>query len=149
MSLKFDLEKELKEAIRAKDELRKRTLRMALSAVKLAEVEKQDELEDEAVLRILQKEVRSRRESIEDALKAERPDIIKEAESEIELLKEYLPQSLSLDELKTLVAESIVEVGANGPGDMGNVMKAILPKVAGRADGGQISQIVRDSLQNS
>lgn len=149
MSLKSELEDALKDAMRAKDKPRKSTLRMALSAVKLAEVERRDELEDEAVLRILQKEVKSRRELIEDAEKADRPDIIKEAEAEIKILEGYLPQALSSDELQTLVVEAIAEVGASAPGDMGNVMKVIIPKVAGRADGGQISQIVRDTLQNS
>jgi len=149
MSLKSELEDALKDAMRAKDKPRKSTLRMALSAVKLAEVERRDELEDEAVLRILQKEVKSRRELIEDAEKADRPDMIKEAEAEIKILEGYLPQALSSDELQTLVVEAIAEVGASAPGDMGNVMKVIIPKVAGRADGGQISQIVRDTLQNS
>ncbi len=149
MSLKSELEDALKDAMRAKDKPRKSTMRMALSAMKLAEVERRDELEDEAVLRILQKEVKSRRELIEDAEKADRPDMIKEAEAEIKILEGYLPQALSSDELQTLVVEAIAEVGASAPGDMGNVMKVIIPKVAGRADGGQISQIVRDTLQNS
>lgn len=149
MSLKSELEDALKDAMRAKDKPRKSTLRMALSAVKLAEVERRDELEDEAVLRILQKEVKSRRELIEDAEKADRPDMIKEAEAEIKILEGYLPQALSTDELQTLVVEAVAEVGASGPGDMGNVMKVIIPKVAGRADGGQISQIVRDTLQKT
>lgn len=149
MSLKSELEDALKDAMRAKDKPRKSTLRMALSAVKLAEVERRDELEDEAVLRILQKEVKSRRELIEDAEKADRPDIIKEAEAEIKILEGYLPQALSSDELQTLVVEAIAEVGASAPGDMGNVMKVIIPKVAGRADGGQISQFVRDTLQKT
>ena len=149
MSLKSELEDALKDAMRAKDKPRKSTLRMALSAVKLAEVERRDELEDEAVLRILQKEVKSRRELIEDAEKADRPDMVREAEAEIKILEGYLPQALSSDELQTLVVEAIAEVGASAPGDMGNVMKVIIPKVAGRADGGQISQIVRDTLQNS
>lgn len=149
MSLKSELEDALKDAMRAKDKPRKSTLRMALSAVKLAEVERRDELEDEAVLRILQKEVKTRRELIEDAEKADRPDMIKEAEAEIKILEGYLPQALSSDELQTLVVEAIAEVGASAPGDMGNVMKVIIPKVAGRADGGQISQIVRDTLQKT
>ncbi len=149
MSLKSELEDALKDAMRAKDKPRKSTLRMALSAVKLAEVERRDELEDGAVLRILQKEVKSRRELIEDAEKADRPDMVREAEAEIKILEGYLPQALSSDELQTLVVEAIAEVGASAPGDMGNVMKVIIPKVAGRADGGQISQIVRDTLQKT
>jgi len=149
MSLKSELENALKDAMRAKDDLRKGTLRLALSAVKLAEVEKRDDIDDEAVLRILQKEVKSRRESIEDAKRADRSELIDTAEAEIEILEEFLPQELSPQELESLVKEAIAEDGASGPGDMGNVMKVIMPKVAGRADGGQISQIVRDSLQST
>ena len=149
MSLKSELENALKDAMRAKDDLRKGTLRLALSAVKLAEVEKRDDIDDEAVLRILQKEVKSRRESIEDAKRADRSELIDTAEAEIEILEEFLPQELSPQELESLVKEAIAEVGASGPGDMGNVMKVIMPKVAGRADGGQINQIVRDSLQST
>lgn len=149
MSLKTDLEDTLKDAMRAKDDTRKGTMRMALSEIKLAEVKQQDELDDEAVLRILRKEVKSRRESIEDAKKADRSDIIESAKAEIVILEEFLPQGLSPEELEKLVKAAIAEVGASAPGDMGNVMKAVLPMVAGRADGGQISQIVRDSLQNT
>ena len=110
MSLKSDLENTLKDAMRAKDELRKGTLRLVLSTVKLAEVEKQAELGDEAVIRILQKEVKLRRESIEDAKKADRPEIIKSCESEVAIIQEFLPQGLSPDELKTLVMETIASV---------------------------------------
>lgn len=147
--MKSDMENALKDAIRAKDEIRKSTFRMALSAMKLVEVEIKEDLEDEAVMRILQKEVKSRRESIEDAKRANRPELIKTAESEIKVLEEYLPKGLSPEELDSLVKEAISEVGASSPADMGNVMKAIIPKVEGRADGGQISQIVKELLQNN
>lgn len=149
MSMKSDMENALKDAIRAKDEIRKSTFRMALSAMKLVEVEIKEDLEDEAVMRILQKEVKSRRESIEDAKRANRPELIKTAESEIKVLEEYLPKGLSPEELDSLVKEAISEVGASSPADMGHVMKAIIPKVEGRADGGQISQIVKELLQNN
>lgn len=149
MSMKSDMKNALKDAIRAKDEIRKSTFRMALSAMKLVEVEIKEDLEDEAVMRILQKEVKSRRESIEDAKRANRPELIKTAESEIKVLEEYLPKGLSPEELDSLVKEAISEVGASSPADMGNVMKAIIPKVEGRADGGQISQIVKELLQNN
>jgi uncharacterized protein YqeY len=149
MSLKSDLEAALKQAMRDQDDLRKTTLRGALSAVKLAEVDKQDQLDEAELQRILQKEVKSRRESIEDAKKAGREDLIAEAEAEMAILEAFLPKGLSDAELSALVEEAIAEVGATSPGDMGSVMKAVMAKVAGRADGGQISQIVRQKLQSN
>lgn len=149
MSLKSDLEAALKQAMRDQDDLRKTTLRGALSAVKLAEVDKQDQLDEAELQRILQKEVKSRRESIEDAKKAGREDLIAEAEAEMAILEAFLPKGLSEAELSALVEEAIAEVGATSPGDMGSVMKAVMAKVAGRADGGQISQIVRQKLQSN
>jgi len=149
MSLKTDLEAALKQAMRDKDDVRKSTLRGVLSAVKLAEVDKQDQLEEGEVLRILQKEVKSRRESIDDAKKAGRDDLIADAEAEMAILEEFLPKGLSEAEIEALVAEAISEVGASSPGDMGVVMSAAMAKVAGRADGSQVSQIVRQKLQSS
>ncbi|MBW8010914.1 MAG: GatB/YqeY domain-containing protein [Chloroflexi bacterium] len=148
MSLKTDLENALKDAIRAKDEVIKSTLRLALSAIKLVEVEKQTSLEDDAIISVLQKEVKSRRESIEDAKHAERPELIRAAEAEITVLEKFLPQALSAEELEALVKEVIVEVGASSPADMGNVMKSVIPRLQGRADGGQVSKLVTQLLQN-
>lgn len=147
MSLITELKNGVTDALRAKDSLRKTTLRMALAAVKFAEVEKKEELDEDEILRIVQKEVKSRRESIEDAKKAQRPDLIEAAEAEIKILEVFLPKGLSAEELKALVTQTIAEVGASGPGDIGNVMKAVIPKVAGRADGAQISQMVKEILQ--
>jgi len=149
MSLKSELENDLKQAMREHDELRKTTLRGALSAIKLAEVENKGPLEDADVLRILQKEVKSRRESIEDAQKAGRQDLISGAQQEMAILETFLPKGLSEQELEAIVAEAITEVGASSPADMGKVMSAVMPKVAGRAEGGQISQIVRRKLQSN
>ena len=148
MGLKSELESALKDAMRAKDEITKSTIRLALSAIKFAEVEKQSDLKDDAVIGILQKEVKTRRESIEDAKRAERPDLISEVESEIAILEKYLPQAFSAEELESLVKEVISEVGANSPSDMGNVMKSIIPRLQGRADGGQVSKLVNQMLKN-
>lgn len=148
MSLKSDLKSALKDAMRAKDEVRKSTLRLALSAIKLVEVEKQTDLKDDAVISILQKEVKTRRESIEDAKRAERPDLISATESEIGILEKYLPQAFSAEELESLVKEVISEVGASSLADMGNVMKSVIPRLQGRADGGQVSKLVNQLLQN-
>ncbi|MGD8455091.1 MAG: GatB/YqeY domain-containing protein [Anaerolineales bacterium] len=147
MSLLEKLNQDLKVAIKAKDETRKRVLRLALSAVKLVEVEKQEELDDDAVIAVLQKEAKSRQETIDDAEKAERPDLIEIANAEMDILEEYLPEAMSSEELETLVKEVIAEVGASSMADMGKVMGAIMPKVQGRADGGQVNQMVRQILQ--
>jgi len=147
MSLEEKLNHDLKEAMKAKDETRKRVLRLALLAVKLATVEKQEELDDGDVLSILQKEVKARQETIEDAEKAERQDLIETAKAETAILEEYLPEGLTPEELEALIKETIAEVGASSMADMGNVMKAVMPKVQGRADGGQVNQLVRQLLQ--
>lgn len=147
MSKKIELEAALKDAIRAKDTVRKNTLRLVLSAIKEAEVLKQAKLDDAAILSILQKEVKLRKESIADAKKAGRDDLIQESNNEIKILEEYLPAAMSDEELESLVNDAIAESGASSPSDMGNVMKVVLPRVQGRADGGQVSQIVRQKLQ--
>jgi len=146
MSLKTELQEALKEAMRAGDKRRKKTLRMALAEIKNKEIEKGEELEDPEILTVLQKEVKSRQEMIEGAEKAGRSDLIKEAEADIEILKEFLPQPLSHDELRSLVREVVSEVGAESMADMGKVMGTLMPKIRGRADGKEANEIVREIL---
>jgi uncharacterized protein YqeY len=148
MTLKDDLNKHLKEALKAKDTTRKNTIRLAMTAIKLAEVEKGEELDDKGVLGILQKEAKARQETIADAVKANRPDMIEEAKIELAILQEYLPEALTPEELEALVKEAIGEVEASSMADMGKVMQAVMPKVQDRADGGQVNQLVRQLLQN-
>jgi len=143
METKAKLENDLKEAMRAGDDLRKRTLRMALSAIRLAEVEKGGPLEESAVVAIIQKEVKSHLESIEDARRAGRPDLEQAALAEIDLLEQYLPRQLSSEELEDLARQAIAEVGATNPSEMGKVMKILMPRLQGRATGDQASQAVR------
>ncbi len=131
------------------DDLRKRTLRMVVASLKLAEVDRQAELEDPAILGLIQKEVKSRQESVDEAKQAGRDDLVERSQAEIEVLEEYLPQALSEDELNDLVQETIDEVGAEGPSDMGKVMKAIMPRIQGRADGKVVSELVRGNLSDS
>ena len=147
MSMKTELENALKEAMRFSDVVRRGTLRMVLSAVKEAEIQKQGELDDPTVVSLLQKEVKSRQESIADAEKAGRPDLVESAKTEMAILEEYLPKQLSDAELDTLVTAAIAESGASSAAEMGKVMKVLLPKVQGRADGGRVSQAVRGRLQ--
>lgn len=148
MKTKEKLTQELKDAMRAKDETRKRTIRMALAEVKNAEIDNQAELQESDVLAILQKEVKSRHETIEGAQQAGREDLILEAKSEITILEVFLPQALSPDEIEVIVAETIADVGATSMRDMGSVMQAVMPKVRGRADGKEVNQIVRRLLSS-
>ena len=148
MNTKERLSQDLKEAMRAKDDVRKRTIRMALAAVKNAEIDRQAELDEADILVILQKEVKSRYETIEGAEKARRDDLIAEANQEIEILEVYLPQAISPAELEAIVTETISDIKATSMKDMGKVMQAVMPKVRGRADGKDVNQIVRKLLSS-
>ena len=146
MTLKDTLGTAMRDSMKAKDETRKIPLRLVMAAIKEAEIEKQEELKDEDVLRLVQKEVKARQESIADAEKAGREDLVATAKAEMAVLQTFLPQALSPEELEALVKETIAEEGATSMADMGKVMKAALAKAQGRADGGQISQLVRQFL---
>jgi uncharacterized protein YqeY len=146
MRIKESLENDLREALRARDAVQKSTLRMALSAIKLAEIEKKHALDDTAVQAVLQSEVKSRWETIAEAKAARRMDIVEAAQSELEILQKYLPKLLSEEEIRLMALDVIREVGASSPGDMGVVMKTMMPKLRGRADGKLVSQIVRQLL---
>jgi uncharacterized protein YqeY len=148
MNTKEKLTEDLKDAMRAKDEVRKRTIRMALAAIKNAEIENQAVLEESSILAILQKEVKSGYETIEGAEQAGRDDLIAEAKAEIAVLEVFLPQALSTEEIEGIVAETITEVGATSLREMGQVMQAVMPKVRGRADGKEVNQIVRKLLSS-
>jgi uncharacterized protein len=147
MSIKTQLNESMKEAMKSGDEVRKRTVRMALAAVKQAEVDKRIELDDPAVMNILQKEIKNRRESLEEAKKVNRADLIEANEAEINVLQAFLPKAMPAEELRALVQAAITETGAASPTDMGKVMKTVMPKVAGRAPNDMVSATVRELLQ--
>ena len=147
MTLKTQLNDSVKDAMKSGDEVRKRTIRMVLAAVKQAEVDKRVELDDTAVMSLIQKEVKNCRESLEEARKAERADLVEANEAEINILQAFLPKAMPTDELKALVQAAITETGATSPADMGKVMKVIMPKVAGRAPNDVVSATVRELLQ--
>ena len=146
MLTKQKFEEDLKQAMLARDEIRKRTIRMVLTSIKLAEVERRDQLDEPTLLGLIQKEVKLRKESIEEAERADRDDLIGALTTEIDILNAYLPLPLTELELKELVQKAIDEVGASGPSDMGKVMKSIMPHVKGRADGKAVSELVRNLL---
>jgi uncharacterized protein YqeY len=147
MDTKEKLELALKEALKAGDDVRKRSVRMVLAAVRQVEIDKQIKLDEAAVLSIIQKEIKTRRESVEEARGANRPDIVASTEAEIVVLQAYLPAALPAQELAALVSAAVAEAGAASPADMGKVMKLLLPRVAGRAPGDQVSAAVRQALQ--
>jgi len=148
MMNKESLQKDLKEAIRSKDDVRKRALRMVLSAIKLVEIDRRASLDEPTILGILQREVKSRQETIEEAKQAGRNDLVASTLAEIEVLQVYLPQPLGEDELTELVQRAIEEVGATTSQDMGKVMKALMPQIQGRADGKIASDLVRGLLSS-
>lgn len=147
MSIKIQLNDSMKEAMKSGDEVGKRTVRMVLAAIKQAEVDKRVELDDPAVMNILQKEVKNRRESLEEAKKANRTDLVEANEAEINILQAFLPKAMPAEELRALVQAAIAETGASSPSDMGKVMKTVMPKVAGRAPNDMVSATVRELLQ--
>lgn len=132
--------------MRAHDEDGKRVYRMVLASVKFAEKEAQKELEENEVISILQKEMKIRRESLAESLKAGREEAAAEAQKDIEALEVLLPKQLSIDELKAIVQQVIDEVGAKTAADMGKVMKAVMPKVKGLAANDVISKTVKELL---
>ena len=146
MDIKTQLTESMKNAMKSGDEVRKRTTRMALANIKQAEIDKQTKLDDAAVIALLQKEIKNRREAVDEAKKANRPDLIADNEAEIKVLEAFLPKAMPAEELRILAQSAIAEVGAASPTDMGKVMKALLPKVAGRAAGDQVSATVKELL---
>ncbi|MCB9113126.1 MAG: GatB/YqeY domain-containing protein [Anaerolineales bacterium] len=146
MDTKAKLNESMKEAMKSGDEVRKRTVRMVLAAIKQVEVDKRTDLDEMAITALIQKEVKNRREALEEAKKANRDDLIAGNEAEIKVLEEFLPKAMPADELRALVEAAIAETGAAAPSDMGKVMKVVMPKVAGRAPNDMISAAVRELL---
>lgn len=147
MDTKTQLNNAMKEAMRAKDQVAKRTLTMVRAAIQQAEKDRRADLDETAVLAILQKELKSRQETIGEAKRAGRDDLVRDTEAEIVILKTFLPEAMPEEELHALIEAVIAEVGASAPTDMGKVMKVLLPRVAGRAQGGDISRAVKSLLQ--
>ncbi|SDQ73581.1 GatB/YqeY domain-containing protein [Thermostaphylospora chromogena] len=147
-TLKERLKADLSAAMKARDDVRTRTIRMALAAISTEEVagKAARELSDDEVVKVLTKEAKKRKEAAEAFAGAGREEQAQAERAEQAVLEEYLPEQLSDEELTALVDEVIAEVGAEGPKAMGQVMKALTPKIAGRAEGGRVAQLVRSRL---
>jgi hypothetical protein len=137
---------DMRDAMKAREQARVGTLRMLMAAVKNAEVEKLHELSDDEVLEVIAREAKRRRESIEAFEKGGRADLVEKETAELGVLEAYMPAKLSDDELGSMVDEAIAETGATSPKQMGEVMKALMPKIRGRADGAQVSALVKSKL---
>jgi uncharacterized protein YqeY len=146
MGIKKDIEKALHTAIIDGNKNSKNALRLTLSSIKLAEIEKGEPLEEIRIINILQKEIKTREETISEALKADREEIIEALENEINALKCFLPAELSDNELKNLVGGVIDELNASSIKQMGLVMKSVIEKAQGRASNERISKFVRGKM---
>jgi hypothetical protein len=146
MNMQEKLVLHLHNAMRSNDDVTKRTIRMVLSAIKMAEIEKGQALDDMGIMAILQKEIKMRNEAIQDAEKAKREDLVIEAKAEQKVIEAFLPEQLSENEIENLIKEAILETQASSPADLGKIMKVVMPKLQGRATGDKISQIARKLL---
>ncbi len=148
MSLKEKLTADMKEAMKAKEAGKQRlsVIRLVRGAIRQLEIDGKKELGDEDVLGVIGKEAKQRRDAIEEFKKGGRDDLVAAAEAEIAILMEYLPQQLTEDEIRALVKEAVATSGASSPKDMGKVMKELMPKVKGRADGKLVNEIVKELL---
>lgn len=146
MSLKDKLTEDLKQAIRQGDEQRKSTLRLAMAAIKNAEIEKRRELEEGELLAIIAKEAKQRHESIAEFERGGRQDLADREKAELEVLLAYLPEQLGREEIEAQARQIIQEVGATSPAQMGQVMGRLMPLMRGKADGKVVNQVVKELL---
>jgi uncharacterized protein YqeY len=146
MSLEERLVEEMKQAMKSNDKLRLSTIRMVRSALKNKEIDLRKTLEDEDIVKVIQVMVRKGEESVEQFQSGGRMDLVEKEKSEIEILKSFLPQPLSQEEILKIIDESIHETQASSPKDIGKVMKSVLPKIGGKADGKLINQLVKERL---
>lgn len=147
MSLAQQIESDLRDALRARDETRKSTLRMLKSALEYYKLDKkQEQLQDADVAGVIKKQIKQRQDSIEGFKQGGRADLVEKEQAELAILKSYLPEDLSQAQVEEMVAAIIAELGASTKADMGRVMKALQSRLAGRADNRMLSQIVSARL---
>lgn len=146
MSLKAQLNDDVKQAMRSGEKERLKTLRMVTAAIKQREIDERIELDDAQVLAVIEKMIKQRRESAQQYREGNRPELAETEEAEIALLEPYLPEQLSEAELAEAVDQAIAEAGAADMSGMGQVMGLLKPRIQGRADMGQVSRLVRSRL---
>nr|WP_041275195.1 GatB/YqeY domain-containing protein [Desulfotomaculum nigrificans] len=137
---------DMKEAMKAKDKLKVDTIRMVNAAIKNAEINAKKELSESEVIDVIAREIKMRRDALEEYKKANRPDEMAKIKEEIDILMAYMPKQLSESEIRQIVQETINQTSAQGAKDMGKVMGILMPKVKGKADGKLVSNIVKELL---
>jgi uncharacterized protein YqeY len=140
------IQDDMKQALKAGEKKKLSTLRMLLASVKNESIEKRAELTDEDIITVVQRELKQRKNSIEEFKKGNRDDLVKESEEEIVILEGYLPKQLSDAELESLVRQVVADVGASSPKEMGKVMGKLMPLVKGKADGTRVQTMVKSIL---
>lgn len=148
MSLKETLDQDLKKSLKGRDTVRTSVIRLLKANIKNREVEKRGELSEEEILQAVNSQAKSRKESITEFKKAGRDDLVKKEEQELSILNEYLPEQLTPEELEKVIDTAVCDAEAEGPKDMGKVMKILMSNVTGRADGKIVSQMVKDKLSS-
>lgn len=149
MPLKEQLQKDLQDAMRASDEVRKSTLRMLMSAINTAEVAgaERRELSDDQVMQVIVKQVKQRRESIDEFKKANRQDLVDKETAEMHVLETYMPPQIGRDEIEAEVRKAMDETGAASAADKGKLMKVLMPRLSGKAEGREINEVVTQLLK--
>ena len=146
MGLEDRLVEEMKEAMKSNNKLRLSTIRMIRSAVKNKEIEVRSKLDDEAIIKVIQGMVRKGEDSVAQFQAGGRVDLVEKEKQEIEILKSYLPQAMTQEEIRKIIDESIEETQASSLKDLGKVMKSIMPKLGGKVDGKLVNQLVKERL---
>ena len=146
MNIQEKLMADLHQALRDRDELRKSAIRMALAALKNARVDKNADLTDAEMVAVVQKEVRQRRDAIEEYRRGGREDLVAEELAGTEIIESYLPQMMSREEIAQMAQQAIAETGAASPKDMGQVMRVLMPRLQGKADGRIVSEVTKELL---
>ena len=147
MDLSQRLNEDMKQAMKSQDKFKLSTIRMVRSAIKNLEIDLKRTLDDNEVLEILGREIKQRKDALQEFEKAGRDDLAVTLKAEIEIIGQYLPEQLTEEEIQVIVQQTIQETGASSKADMGKVMSALMPKVKGRADGKLVNQAVQQFLQ--
>ncbi len=144
--LKRSITDDIKQAMKSGDTVKKDTLRMLVASINNAEIAKQDKLDNADILGVIAKEVKKHQESIDAFKQGNRADLVSKEEAEMKILQSYLPEQLTRDDIIAAAKEVIAAVGAQGPGDKGKVMKELMPRLKGKADGKEINEVVTELL---
>lgn len=146
MNLAERLNEDMKQAMKAGEKFRLSTIRMVRASIKNQEIELRRPLNDDEALQVVSRDLKQRRDSLQDFERAGREDLVEQMKGEIEIISQYLPQQLNEEEIKAIVMQTIQETGASSKADMGKLMGALMPKVKGRADGKLVNQLVQQVL---